>query len=106
MNGYVFSGEGTQHVDYVGTDRHVHELWWNAAGWHHNDLTASTGAAPATLGTSPACYAFEAQMFQPSPTQHVMFCGADSFIHELWWDASGWHYNDSHRRTRVHPGCR
>jgi hypothetical protein len=94
VNGYVFSGEGTQHVVYVGTDRHVHELWWNAAGWHHNDLSASTGAVPAAPASSPACYAFEAQRFQPSPTQHVMFCGADSFIHELWWDASGWHYNE------------
>ena len=46
VHGYVFSGQGTQHVDYVGTDGHIHELWWSTAGWHHNDLTASTGGAP------------------------------------------------------------
>jgi hypothetical protein len=96
VHGYVFSGQGTQHVDYVGTDGHIHELWWSTAGWHHNDLTASTGGAPAALGSSPACYAFEAGLFQPSPTQHVFFLGsgADSYIHELWWDVSGWHYNE------------
>ena len=36
---YVFDSQGTQHVDYVGNDGHVHELWWDEDGWHHHDLT-------------------------------------------------------------------
>ncbi|MBS1698028.1 MAG: hypothetical protein JST25_06460, partial [Actinobacteria bacterium] len=36
VRGYVFRGEGGQHVDYIGIDRHVHELWWLAGAWHHN----------------------------------------------------------------------
>jgi hypothetical protein len=43
--GYVFPVQSTQHVFYLGfTDAHIHELWWDFNGWHHNDLTAATGA--------------------------------------------------------------
>ncbi|GAB3581884.1 hypothetical protein GCM10027406_23900 [Leifsonia lichenia] len=94
VRGYVYRGEGSQHVDYVGADQHVHELWWDAAGWHHNDLTASTGASPAALGSHPFGYAFESQSRQPVATQHVIYQGSDRYIHELWWDASGWHVNE------------
>jgi hypothetical protein len=27
--GYVFDAQGTQHVDYRGSDSHIHELWWH-----------------------------------------------------------------------------
>lgn len=84
--GYVFKSEGTQHFVYF-SDYHIHELWWNGNGWHHNDLTAITGAPKAF--SDPIGYAFEAQ-----GTQHVIFSGDDQHIHELWWDHSGgWHRN-------------
>jgi AraC-like DNA-binding protein len=47
---YVFEARGTQHVDYAGTDCHVHELWHGGSGWHHIDLTDVTGA-PELAGT-------------------------------------------------------
>ena len=85
--GYAFESQFTQHVIYHSADHHIHELWWNAGGWHHNDLTAATGAPP---GFVLAAYAFEAQ-----GTQHVIYTGvSDNHIHELWWDAGGWHHND------------
>ena len=74
----MFDAQGTQHVVYRGTDGHIHELWWDNAGWHHNDLTAAAGA-PASV-SDPAGYMFDAQ-----GTQHVIYRGADSHIHELWW---------------------
>ena len=85
--GYVFVAQGTQHVVYLG-DRHAHELWWDPNGWHHNDLTTAAGAR-APSGDEPTGYAFEAE-----GTQHVVYPGADTHIHELWWDANGWHHND------------
>jgi hypothetical protein len=75
VSGYVFHGQGTQHIDYVGGDGHVHELWWQSDGWRHNDLTAATGAAPPFPTTSPTGYAFEAGLFQPVATQHVLYAG-------------------------------
>ena len=83
----LFNAQGTQHVNYLGPDGHVHELWWDSTGWHHNDLTAAAGA-PNAVG-NPGGYMFDSQ-----GTQHVNYRGADNHIHELWWDSSGWHHND------------
>ena len=75
---YAFAAQGTQHVDYLGSDNHIHELWWDNHGWHHNDLTTTTGAPPAA--GAPAGYVFDSQ-----GTQHVDYRGSDNHIHELWW---------------------
>jgi hypothetical protein len=76
--GYMFDAQGTQHVDYRGSDGHIHELWWGSNGWSHADLTAVTGA-PVAAG-DPVGYMFDAQ-----GTQHVDCRGLDGHIHELWW---------------------
>lgn len=76
--GYVFDAQGTQHVDYGGTDGHIHELWRDSNTWHHSDLTAVTGA-PATI-SYPAGYVFTVQ-----GTQHVVYNADDHHIVELYW---------------------
>jgi hypothetical protein len=83
--GYVFASQGTQHVNYVGLDDHVHELWWDINGWHHNDLTAATGSPNSAV--QPYGYVF-------AGTLHVNYLGVDHHVHELWWDSGGWHHND------------
>ena len=84
---YLFWQQPTQHINYLGTDGHVHELWWDYEnGWQHNDLTFQTGAPPGGL---PSGYVFSDQ-----ETQHVVYRGNDGHIHELWWDNSGWHHNN------------
>jgi catechol 2,3-dioxygenase-like lactoylglutathione lyase family enzyme len=92
-HGYVFDSQGTQHVVYLaesgqGLDGHIIELWWDSNGWHHNDLTVSSGGAPLAVGR-PTGYAFDHQQ-----TQHVVYRAASGHIIELWWDNSGWHHND------------
>lgn len=94
VSGYIFRGQGTQHIDYVGGNGHLHELWWDPSGWHHNDLTAAGAAVPPYPTSSPAGYAFEAGPFQPIATQHVIFTGNDGNVHELWWREGVWHTND------------
>jgi hypothetical protein len=83
--GYVFASQGTQHVNYLGLDNHIHELWWDSHGWHHNDLTTASGAPDS--GGEPAGFMF-------AGTQQVLFRGTDNHIHELSWDGSGWHVSD------------
>src|ERR1700758_4311718 len=89
LAGYTFEAQGTQHVMYVGaSDNHIHELWWDATGWHTEDLTAITGATGADL----AGYAFEAQ-----GTLHVFYTAGNRVenpVHELWWNSTGWHTDD------------
>jgi hypothetical protein len=89
ISAYAFEDQGTQHVIYVGQDSHINELWWDNNGWHHNDLTAATGAPLPGNGQSRSAYAFEDQ-----GTQHVVYVGQDFHINELWWDNNGWHHND------------
>ena len=84
--GYMFIAQGTQHVVYRAADNHIHELWWDNTGWHHNDLSAAA-SAPAAAG-NPCGYVFAAQN-----TEHVDYLGTDKHIHELWWDGA-WHHND------------
>ena len=85
--GYLFPAQGTQHVIYSGDDDHIHELWHNTQGWHHNDLTTAA-RAPETLGNATG-YVFVAQ-----GTQHVVYVGRDDHVHELLDDTNGWHHND------------
>lgn len=45
VTGYVWEWDQTQHVLYLGTDFHVHELRLKLGSrWQHNDLTAASGA--------------------------------------------------------------
>ncbi|MBX7434061.1 hypothetical protein JDV09_18360 [Mycobacterium sp. Y57] len=88
MTGYAFEAQRTGHVIYIddAPTRHIHELWWDTNGWHHNDLTAATGAPTGNA----VGYAFEG-----SYTQHIFYSSStDNHIHELWWDAGGWQHSD------------
>lgn len=76
--GYVFDAQGTQHVVYRGSDRHIHELWWDSNGWHpYNDLTRATGAPLPLKLSNPSGYAFAAR-----GTQHVVYV-AQSEVHSV-----------------------
>lgn len=85
--GYVFTAEGTRHVDFLGADTNIHEFWLDGAGWHGNDLTR--GGTPPSAMTSPYAYMFDAE-----GTQHVGYIGTDGHVHELWWNSDGWHHHD------------
>ena len=104
--GYVFDAQATQHVVYRGTDHHVHELWWNSAGWHGNDLTKAAARHPASptgavaAAGDPAGYVFDAQA-----TQHVVYRGTDNHIHQLWWNTAGWHISDLTMATHAAPAA-
>ena len=76
-SGYVFNAQGTQHVNYLGQDFHIHELWWDSSGWHHHDLTNATGTEPGNENSYPIGYVFATQN-----TQHVNYLGRDNHAHE------------------------
>ena len=99
LTGYAFETQGTEHVIYTGADAHLHELWSGTTGWHAGDLTAATGAPPPAAQASLTGYAFETQR-----TQHIVYTGADTHLHELWSDRSiGWHSADLTAATGAPP---
>ena len=74
-------------------------MWSGTTGWHAGDLTAATGAPPPAAQASLTGYAFETQR-----TQHIVYTGADTHLHELWSDRSiGWHSADLTAATGAPP---
>jgi hypothetical protein len=82
-------GDDSQHVFFIGTDNHVHELFIAGAGWHDNDLTALAGAvAPA------AASALTGYRLVGDDSLHVFFIGTDNHVHELFFAGGSWAANN------------
>jgi hypothetical protein len=92
-NGYTWSVDNTQHVVYEGNDAHIHELYYSSnAGWRHGDLTANTGAPPAA---GPPTGSPNGYTWSVDNTEHVVYEGNDSHIHELYYSSSAnWRHGD------------
>jgi hypothetical protein len=103
--GYVWERDpnsSSQHVVYVDGGGRVQDLWFrnNARSWHCNDLITATSDpwrasyTPLVNSRSVGCYVWDSD---PSgSSQHVVYVGADSDVHELWFNAGqrAWHHNN------------
>jgi hypothetical protein len=90
LDGYV-GVDGDQHVNFIGTDGHIHELFHPSGGdWIHNDLTMLSGGGVGPLtGSALDGYA------RSDGGQHVNFIGTDGHVHELHIQPDGsWENND------------
>jgi len=59
--GYAWEGDNTQHVVYVGPNRHIQELWTrkgSSLGWISNDLTANAIGADGVAGAPPSLISY------------------------------------------------
>jgi Abnormal spindle-like microcephaly-assoc'd, ASPM-SPD-2-Hydin/Protein of unknown function (DUF1573)/Fungal fucose-specific lectin len=98
LEGYRLSND-SQHVNYIGTDNHVHELYITAgAAWVDNDLTEEAGAVPPKATSALDGYRLS------DDSQHVFFIGTDNHVYELYITAgAGWIYNDLTALARAVP---
>ena len=80
--------DDSQHVFFIGTDNHVHELFIDGGSWADNDLTALAGAVPPTPTSALTGYPLS------DDSQHVFFIGTDNHVHELFIDGGSWADND------------
>jgi hypothetical protein len=91
LDGY-WGSDSSQHVNFIGTDGHVHELYIapGAAGWVDNDLTKSAN------GVLPSTFTPLVGYWGSDSSQHVNFIGVDDHVHELYIapGAAGWVDND------------
>ena len=79
LDGY-WGKDNSQHVNFIGTDGHVHELYihpW-ATKWVNNDLTLSGGGVSPKAGSALDGY------WGSDSSQHVNFIGTDGHVHELY----------------------
>jgi hypothetical protein len=88
LTGYRLVGDDSLHVFFIGTDNHVHELFFAGGSWAANDLTALAGAVPPTPTSALTGYRLG------DDSQHVFFIGTDSHVHELDIAGAGWHDHD------------
>ena len=81
-------GDNSQHVFFIGTDNHVHELFINGGSWKDNDLTNLAGAVLPIPASDLTGYRLS------DNSQHVFFIGTDDHVHELFIAGAGWLDND------------
>lgn len=78
VRGYYWAPAATQNALYVGTDFHVHDLFWTTGAVGHDNLTQLAGA-PLASGL-PAPY-----VDTSAGTQNVLYLGVDRHVHGLYW---------------------
>ncbi len=90
LTGY-WGTDSSQHVNFIGTDGHVHELYIHpGAKWVNNDLTTFSGG-----GVLPAPGSPLAAYWGSDSSQHVLFIGTDGHVHELYiHPGAAWVNND------------
>src|SRR6266404_3180440 len=75
----------------------------DAAGvWHHNDLTAATGAPRPGANSATTSYSFNS-------SGHVFFVDASGHLHELWYDpaqGTDWNHNNVTASTGIAAAAR
>ena len=76
----------SQHINFIGTDNHVHELFIGpATNGIDNDLTALAGAV------APAATTALVGFWRGDGSVHVDFIGADNHVHDLYTaPGAGW----------------
>jgi len=84
MTSFVDSGDG-EHIFYLGTDQHIHQLYFNTGvgHWVDQDLTITSGAAVNAQNQSPLA------SFVDTPGEHVSYIGTNNHVIQLYWTSSG-----------------
>jgi hypothetical protein len=92
LDGYATPWNAQQHVNYIGKDGKVHELWYSDSGhWQHNvlnDLASADNQLPSLW--SP----LDGYATPWNNQQHVNYIGQDGKLHELLYSDPGpWKHN-------------
>jgi hypothetical protein len=82
-----WGSDSSQHVFFIGTDDHVHELYIapGTNGWADNDLTALLAGDGSTPNVNTALAGF----CDDEGGQHLFYVATDGDIHEIYSGAGG-----------------
>ncbi len=96
--GYTWDVDNTQHVVCRMANGHIYELYFHPSlGWNYKVLTAVVTGADRT-NEDPAAYTWNVDK-----TQHIVYKGLDSHIHELYFHQDlGWSHTDLTEKTKTH----
>lgn len=87
IDGYATTFNDQQHVNFIGSDGHVHELVYSDH-WGHTDLTQAA-KAPNPAPGSP----LDGYQTTFNNQQHVNYIGTDGHVHELVY-TDHWRHTD------------
>ena len=79
----------TQEVYFLGSDQHVHELYYTGTSWGTQDATAVAGA-PAAVSGSPMVSDYDSIV----NAVEVYYVASDLHIHELYYSGAAWQTRD------------
>jgi hypothetical protein len=75
-----FADNSGLHAFYVGTDQHVHQLYFGQK-WGDQDLTSQTNGPQVATGSGLSSFS------DPNP-EHVFYIGADQHVHQLYFNGT------------------
>lgn len=79
---------GKPRVYFVGTDRHVYELWFSGQSWAFNDLSGLASAPDAAPDSPLTGFALSGTY------SRVYYVANDRHVHELAWNGAQWSQGD------------
>ncbi len=87
INTAVNPVRNTMDVDYIATDGHVHQFFYNGI-WHFADLSALTGTSGASLTGG-----LKATFNTVGSVAEVHYISTDGHVHTLWYNGA-WNHTD------------
>ena len=103
-NGVTTGSPAGQSVFYIGTDQHVHHLYSNTS-WHHDDLTAMTGAPSAATGSPLTSFLDPTGVTTGKPAgQSIFYIATDQHVHHLYSNTT-WFTDDPTAMTGAPPAA-
>jgi hypothetical protein len=81
LHGYATTYDGLQHVNYITSNGHVHELWHAPDQWHHRDLSLVAAPIPPAARLTSMLTGYQTTH---NAEQHVNFIAADGRVYELF----------------------
>ena len=85
LTSYFVAADGSSHVYYVGSDRHIHQLFFSQA-WGDQDLTALSGAAVLPV-TGSALTSF---FVDGDGSSHVFYTDTNQHIEQVFFYGDSW----------------
>jgi hypothetical protein len=87
LTGYITPADDIEHVDFVGTDSHIHELYFQSQ-WFTVDLTQAAGVSTVAFGDLAADVT-------PDGAEHVIYDDQGQFhLHQLSYSSGTWSDQD------------
>jgi hypothetical protein len=86
LTGYQTTYDNQEHIDYVSSDGHIRELWFDTT-WHTHDLWDDAHQLDSTTPTAVATSRLNGFQTSFNSQQHVNYIAStDGSVRELWYD--------------------